>query len=113
MVSVEDDSREAEDVWLGASVSVPPVSKSSKLRSWPTVVLSHSSGDQLLYIERSTVSVHTNMHAVAVCFRNPPNFDTDLRILACLHGLLMQRLHTCSVCLYLFRKTEWLPYSGG
>ena len=23
------------------------------------------------------------------------------------------RIHTCSVCLYLFPKTEWLPFSGG
>ena len=32
VVSVEEDGREAEDVSLCASVSVPPVSKSSKLR---------------------------------------------------------------------------------
>ena len=30
VVSVEDDGQEAEDDSLGASVSVPPVSKSSK-----------------------------------------------------------------------------------
>ena len=32
MVSVEDDGREAEDVSLVASVSIPPVWKSSELR---------------------------------------------------------------------------------
>ena len=37
--------------------------------------LSYSSGDQLLY--RSTVYVHTDLHVVFVCFRNPQNYDVD------------------------------------
>ena len=48
---MEDNGWETEDVSLGASVSVPPAGKSSKLHGWPSIVLSYSLGDQLLYIE--------------------------------------------------------------
>ena len=34
--------------------------------------------------------------------------------LTCLHDLLIYAyMHTCSVCLYLFCKTEWLSFSKG
>ena len=48
-MSVEDDGREAEDVSLGASVSVPPLWNLSKLRGWPIAVLSYPSGHKPLY----------------------------------------------------------------
>ena len=50
---MEDNGWETEDVSLGASVSVPPAGKSSKLHVWQSDVLSYSSGGQLphVYIE--------------------------------------------------------------
>ena len=73
MVSVAGAGREANDVSVGASVSIPPVRKSSKLHAWPSIVLSCS-------WDRSTVCVHTNMHVVSVGFFNPPNYDMDYRV---------------------------------
>ena len=48
VVSVEDSGQEAEDVLLGASVSIPP-----------SVVLHHSPGDQLLSIYIEVLSMFT------------------------------------------------------
>ena len=52
------------------------------------------------------------MHAVFVCFRNPLNYDTDYGIFS----MLIRSFNACvytRVCLYLFCKTEWLPFSDG
>ena len=65
---------------MGASLSIPSVSKGSKLHCWPSVVLSYFFFFFFVEIEIITVPVHTIMHAVAVCFRNPLNYDTDYRI---------------------------------
>ena len=49
------------------------------------------------------------MHAVSVCVSNPLNYDMDYKIsmiFSC-----MKCIHACSVCLYLFHKTEWLTFS--
>ena len=47
-----------------------------------------------------------------LCFRNPPNYDTDYRIF----NVPTRSFNACvniPVCLYLFCKTDWLPFSLG
>ena len=39
---------------------------------------------------RSTVYVHTNMHAVSVCFRNPPNYDMGYWIFNVPHFFILE-----------------------
>ena len=75
---MEDCGGEAHNVSLGTSFFGSASLKKFKLRGWPITVLSYSSGHQLLSY-RSTVYVHTNMHAVSVCFCNPRNCDTIYR----------------------------------
>ena len=48
---MEAEGWEAEDVLLGASVSVPAVWKSSRLHGLPSIVLTYFTGAQLLYID--------------------------------------------------------------
>ena len=52
------------------------------------------------------------MHAVFVCFRDLPNYNIDYRIF----NMPTQSFNACvytRVCLHLFSKTEWLPFSLG
>ena len=78
VTSVGDDDQEAEDVSFGASESVQPVWKSSKLHGWLNIVLSYSWGYQLLYIE--VQYMFTLICIRYLCFHNPPNHDMDYRI---------------------------------
>ena len=64
---------------------------------------------QVTDLEIYSIYVHTNMHAVSVRFRNPLNYDMDYKI--CMIFSCMKCIHACSVCLYLFHKTEWLTFS--
>ena len=43
-----------------------------------------------MYIYRSAVYVHTNMHTVTGCFHNPPNYDTHYSSVP--YGPLVQRV---------------------
>ena len=61
---------------------------------------------------RCTIYAHSrsNMHAVSVCFRNPPDYDTDDRIFNLPTRSVNAHIDT-RVRLQLFCKTEWLPLS--
>ena len=107
VVSVENDSWEAEDVLLGTSVLLLLVLKSSKL--WGSQNFRRPTS-----LNRSVVCVHarSNMRVVFLCFCNPPKYDRDYRIF----NVPTRSFNACvytRVCLYLSCKTEWLPLCVG
>ena len=60
--------------------------------------------------------VHTrsNMHAVSVCFHNPPNYDTTTyRVFNVLHNLLMTVYTQVFASIYSVRMNGCLFYGGG
>ena len=64
---MEEDGQEAEVVSLGASRSVPPVWKSSKLHCYSSVILSYCSDDQTSFTRNMVyVDTRSNMHVAFV-----------------------------------------------
>ena len=98
VVSVEDDGKETEDVLLGASVSVLPVWKSSKLHGEPSVLF-HSSDDLLLYMEVQFMFTLGLICMQCLCVSIIHQTMTQIiGSLTCLHDLLM---HAC-ILVYAF-----------
>ena len=111
MVLVEDDGRKAARLFRWA-VSVGSDSLKKFKTSWLSKLCLVLLFRRSTSLNRNTVHVHTrsSMHAVFVCFRNPPNYDMDHRVF----NVPTRSFNACiytRVCLYLFCKTEWLPIS--
>ena len=100
MVSVEDDSREATRMFHWAL----------QCQFWQFEKVPN-------FMVSLALSCHTllTVHLICMqysCFRNPLNYDTDYRIF----NMPTRSFNACvytHVCLYLFCKTKWLPFSLG